>query len=212
MVVGPTEGPVCSTGHSSRTLCSLASLSSADGPWREVDPLLPLGVCCRRRYAATGRVVTAPGIAEGMLGVTLLFVHGTGVRAAGYTATLRVIEQGVKDHALPVAVRGCFWGEAEGARLNAGGASIPGYADTGGKVPRRADQLLAVWSMLYTDPWYELRLLRHMPRGGPASFRQEPSSVQLRRSVDDFTPSAILSEALRNADLAQRFDAAARGA
>src|SRR5664279_3064416 len=51
---------------------------------------------------------------------------------------------------------------AAGARLLAGGASIPGYGDTGGAEPSEADQLLALWSVLYTDPWYELRLLRNL--------------------------------------------------
>ena len=46
---------------------------------------------------------------------TILFVHGTGVRAAGYTATLDTVERQVVRHRLDVDVRGCYWGEAEGA-------------------------------------------------------------------------------------------------
>ena len=64
---------------------------------------------------------------------TILFVHGTGVRAAGYTATLDAVERQVARHGLDVDVRGCYWGEAEGAALAAGGASIPGYDESGGK-------------------------------------------------------------------------------
>jgi hypothetical protein len=138
----------------------------------------------------------------------LLFVHGTGVRAAGYTSTLRVIEQNVQRHGLPVTVRGCFWGEVEGARLRAGGRSIPGYGDTGGEEPTEADQLLALWSVLYTDPWYELRLLRHMSGAGPAPFGQEPPSAELRRTVQDFVPSIALTDELTEAGIAQHFEAA----
>src|SRR5215470_13953559 len=98
------------------------------------------------------------------MSTTILFVHGTGVRADGYTATLRTIKRQLNGRGSAVDVRGCFWGEAAGARLLAGGASIPGYGESGGTEPSEADQLLALWSVLYTDPWYELRLLRNRPR------------------------------------------------
>lgn len=136
----------------------------------------------------------------------LLFVHGTGVREVGFTSTLEVIKR--KDHGIAASVHGCFWGQAEGARLRGGGASIPGYADAGGAAPTEADELLAVWSMLYTDPWYELRLLRHMPRAAAPVFGQEPSAAVLRRGIDEFVPSGGLEEALTAAQLADRFDAA----
>lgn len=136
---------------------------------------------------------------------TLLFVHGTGVREAAYAATIRRIEQGVERHGLPLTVAGCFWGAAEGARLRADGRSIPGYGDTGGRVPSEADQLVALWSVLYTDPWYELRLLRYMPVAGPVPFGQEPPSVLVQRAVSTFTPSAELAAQLARCDLLERF-------
>jgi len=54
----------------------------------------------------------------------------------------------------------CSWGESVGARLRAGGASIPEYAESPpGKPPSRADVEKARWWMLYQDPLFELRLL-----------------------------------------------------
>ena len=136
----------------------------------------------------------------------MLFVHGTGVRAAGYTAVLSLIEQQVQRHRLPAKVHGCYWGEAEGARLRAGGASIPGYGDSGGREPSDEEQILALWSVLYTDPWYELRLLRHMPVTRSAVFGREPPSRQLSRLVQEFTPSPELTAIVAEHGLAHHFD------
>jgi hypothetical protein len=132
---------------------------------------------------------------------TLLFVHGTGVRAAGYTATLDTVERQVARHALDVDVRGCYWGEAEGATLAAGGASIPGYDESGGEQASEADQALALWSVLLTDPWYELRLLRHRPLTGPLPFGQEPPGVVLRHMVDTFVPPLDVTHPFADAGL-----------
>lgn len=132
--------------------------------------------------------------------VTLLFVHGTGVRAKGYAATLEVVRAQVAAHDLPLEVTGCFWGEAEGARLRANGASIPGYDKAGGAPPTEDDLLLALWIVLYSDPWYELRLLRHRVVGAIA-FGQEPPSVLLRRAVDAYVPSDELRERFAQAGL-----------
>jgi hypothetical protein len=141
---------------------------------------------------------------------TMLFVHGTGVRADGYTATLRVIREQAARQGLQLDVPGCFWGQAEGARLRVGGASIPGYAEAGGAAPSEADELLALWSVLYTDPWYELRLLRHRPRAGGEVFGQPPS-VLFRQAVESFAPSPELRASLAGAGLAGYFDAALAG-
>jgi hypothetical protein len=139
------------------------------------------------------------------VGETLLFVHGTGVRAERYSATLAVIKRGVERHNIPVEVAGCFWGEAEGAHLRVNGASIPSYARTGGNRPDEQDELLALWSLLYTDPWYELRLLRHMPVTEEAEFGEEPASVLLHRAVVEFAPSGQLTADLTEAGLKPRF-------
>jgi hypothetical protein len=132
---------------------------------------------------------------------TLLFVHGTGVRGVSYAATLRQIVLGVQRQGLDVDVRGCYWGGSQGARLRLGGGSVPGYASAGGHDPTEVDEMMALWSVLYTDPWYELRLLRNFPSSGPFPFGQEPPSEQLRRSIAGFVPSEELKGQLVAASL-----------
>jgi hypothetical protein len=138
----------------------------------------------------------------------LLFVHGTGVRGSAYAVTLGLIKRRAQRLHRPVNVQGCYWGQAEGARLRAGGQSIPGYEETGGRTPTEANELHALWSVLYTDPWYELRLLRHMPTSGPIPFGQESPRIMLRRMVDDFVPSDTLRDELVDRGLASFFQAA----
>ncbi len=139
---------------------------------------------------------------------SLLFIHGTGVRAKGYAATLEAIKKQVAAHGLPLEVRGCFWGEAEGARLRAGGVSIPGYGESGGAAPTEADELMALWTVLYSDPWYELRLLRHRPVVEAIPFGQEPPSILLRRAVDEYVPSGELRARFADAGLEPFLDSA----
>ncbi|WP_082938131.1 MULTISPECIES: alpha/beta fold hydrolase [unclassified Gordonia (in: high G+C Gram-positive bacteria)] len=132
---------------------------------------------------------------------TILFVHGTGVRESRYAATMETICREIARHGLDLAVRGCYWGDAEGAALAAHGASIPGYDEHGGSVPSEADQELTMWSVLELDPWYELRLLRHRPMAGPLPFGQEPPAVALRHAVDQFEPSIDALEHFAQAGL-----------
>lgn len=139
---------------------------------------------------------------------TLLFVHGTGVRQTGYSASFEQIRENAHKSGLPVEVLGCFWGGSEGARLNLGGASIPGYLEAGGGEPSEDDSLMALWSVLYTDPWYELRVLRNMPVQGPFPFGQEPPSAALRRNMEEFAPSEQLRELLEADHLQRYFDIA----
>lgn len=139
---------------------------------------------------------------------TLLFVHGTGVRQVGYAASIKQIRENARKADLPVDVVGCFWGGSEGARLNLGGASIPGYLEAGGGEPDEDDSLMALWSVLYTDPWYELRVLRNMPLEGQFPFGQEAPSEALRRSMEEFIPSELLRAALEAAHLQEYFHAA----
>lgn len=139
---------------------------------------------------------------------TLLFVHGTGVREARYAATLAVIQQRVAALELDLDVAGCFWGQAAGAALRADGASIPTYDETGGAALSAEEELLALWTLLYTDPWYELRLLRQLPSPEPIAPHERPASVRLREAVDAYVPSAATRAALDEQDLVDLFDQA----
>ncbi|MEW1830453.1 hypothetical protein [Streptomyces sp. NPDC088196] len=93
--------------------------------------------------------------------VTLLFVHGTGVREPDYSTALERIRAEVVSRRPDVRVEPCDWGSALGSHLRAGGASIPGFVDKAGKgpaAPAPQDEDVARWALLYADPFAELEL------------------------------------------------------
>jgi pimeloyl-ACP methyl ester carboxylesterase len=138
----------------------------------------------------------------------VVFVHGTGVREQGWAKSFAVIRQGLLGLDSNISVHGCFWGGSEGAELRADGVSIPDYAGTGGD-PSSADEGLALWAVLYTDPWYELRLLSNWPSdGGEFAPGEIPLSVRFTEQVDNFVPSGELSRLLASYDLRSYFDTA----
>ncbi|MGW4754347.1 hypothetical protein [Streptomyces chartreusis] len=82
------------------------------------------------------------------------------------------------------------------------GASIPGYADSGGGTDEKADEDIALWGVLYTDPWYELRLLG---LGAVPMVRMVPGQLspaeEFRAAIRSYTPSAELLALLAQHDL-----------
>ncbi|TKS96334.1 hypothetical protein [Streptomyces lasalocidi] len=98
---------------------------------------------------------------------TVLFVHGTGVRKASYDATFALFSAGLAAVRPRAEAARCYWGDAHGARLNAGGVSVPaGESDRGpGDVAVEpsaavdaAEADAALWGLLERDPLFELRL------------------------------------------------------
>lgn len=135
------------------------------------------------------------------MGGTLLFVHGTGTRAEKYTDVLERIAREVERHAIPLEVRGCYWGDVAGARLAAEGASIPGYDGSGGGAASDEEATeLALWDLLYTDPWYELRVLSLQP-ATTGRLGEEPPAERLARAIDQFAPTPDLTQAFEEAGL-----------
>ena len=131
---------------------------------------------------------------------SFVFVHGTGVRGEGYRRTFDQLRG-----RLGGDVSGCFWGASQGAWLRAKGASIPHYDVTGGSEP--SEQELALWAVLYTDPWYELRLLRFTVEGAadvPPSVT--PPADALREQIATFAPSIALHAELSACGLAEGFE------
>ncbi|OPF78218.1 hypothetical protein VT50_0220130 [Streptomyces antioxidans] len=91
---------------------------------------------------------------------SVVFVHGTGVRAKSYEKSLARVVSGLGRVRADIRVARCFWGEEHGASLGLGGASLPvrtknrGAGDDG---LLDEDDPLAVWALLEVDPLAELR-------------------------------------------------------
>ncbi|MFF7334967.1 hypothetical protein [Streptomyces sp. NPDC008150] len=132
---------------------------------------------------------------------SVVFVHGTGVRGAKFAATLEKIRKGFAEGGAPqLDVQGCYWADSHGARLRLGGASVPGYARTGGgQRETAADREADRWAVLYADPWHELRLLRLGAEADPAE--EDAFVVQ----AEDYRPSPQTAELLRAAGLEEFF-------
>lgn len=89
--------------------------------------------------------------------VSLVVVHGTGVRKEGYDAMFALVEARAKEAPYACKVVRCFWGEKYGAHVNEA-FSVPGdslRAIGDEELPAEPD--LALWYMLLHDPLYELR-------------------------------------------------------
>ncbi|MFE1438870.1 hypothetical protein [Streptomyces sp. NPDC058739] len=94
--------------------------------------------------------------------VTVLFVHGTGVREFSDGAALKRVRAEIAARHPEVRVEACDWGAALGTYLREGGASIPGFVEQGGRgpaAPAGEDEEIARWALLYADPFAELELL-----------------------------------------------------
>ena len=147
--------------------------------------------------------------------ITLVFVHGTGVRKHGYDDTLAVIREQLA-HWPNARVAECRWGEAHGCRLHASGASVPTY-----DAARAIDHQLtaqeaeeALWGLLLRDPLSELRLLavrdsdhKKLPLGGPSGDKLASQAATFERSGD---PDGPLRYLLADAGLLDDFTEARR--
>ncbi|WNE96450.1 hypothetical protein PS467_14455 [Streptomyces luomodiensis] len=116
---------------------------------------------------------------------SVVFVHGTGVRAKSYEKSFARVVSGLGRVRAEVRVVRCFWGEEHGASLGLDGASVPvrtrnrGLGDDG---PLDEDDPLAVWALLEVDPLAELREFAEAARArrgagarpGFAPGRQDP--------------------------------------
>jgi hypothetical protein len=111
-------------------------------------------------------------------------------------------------------VRPCYWGESEGSKLNAAGASIPSYNSTRSlaeslravQPEREEDYEIAIWDLLLKDPLVELRLLT--ATFGPTD---ELSPGQVGQSLEFDRLTAWETTLPANSDLRQQIAAAALG-
>ncbi|WP_063734447.1 hypothetical protein [Streptomyces sp. RTd22] len=91
---------------------------------------------------------------------SVVFVHGTGVRATSYEKSLARVVSGLGRVRADIRVVRCFWGEQHGASLGLGGASVPVRTKrrgVGGDDLLDEDDPLAVWALLEVEPLAELR-------------------------------------------------------
>lgn len=84
-----------------------------------------------------------------------MLVHGTGVRGEGYRELFQATQGGLASVDRGVELHGCYWADVGGVSLLGGGASIPGYSDTGGGEVGSQDR----WLVLTIDPFHELRVV-----------------------------------------------------
>ncbi|WP_406293303.1 hypothetical protein OG948_02050 [Embleya sp. NBC_00888] len=147
------------------------------------------------------------------------------MRAKSFDETMGVLSGVFAGRFRDVRFRGCHWAEAEGARP-ASRLSVPGCETSGGGTADPEDEQLAIWRVLYTDPWRELRLLglqkattrRASPGAEPAEqvflrgIRQWEPSPELRKTLTGYGLSAAFDEALVRVRASAELRAAAKTA
>ncbi len=118
----------------------------------------------------------------------LLFVHGTGVRQPAYSDGLARAKWKLHLLGCEAVLEPCYWGETCGARLNAGGASVPDFDSTRAIADQVPDEELEItlWGLLYQDPLFECRLLTRAGSAPAFSPKRAESPVlkRLTRGLD----------------------------
>ena len=140
----------------------------------------------------------------------LVFIHGTGGRQEAYAETLQHMEQAVQRWIPKGVLVPCLWGNALGAKLNAGGASIPSYSEAkGGQMLSPEEESIRFWEALYQDPFYEMRLLGLRPIQDDVIVPgQLTPSQQLQRRVEALAEADDLRAQLDKLGIGQVFDQA----
>ena len=133
---------------------------------------------------------------------SVIFVHGTGVRAVSFNETFTTVRDALNNRRPEVAVHPCYWGSV-GARLVLNGASIPRYGRSGGIPETSEEEALATWGVLYFDPGYELRLLGLRPRPSTGMARGAPASERFLDEVATYQPSQTVSAAFTDRGFAE---------
>ncbi|MFI0236011.1 hypothetical protein [Streptomyces sp. NPDC016845] len=137
---------------------------------------------------------------------SVLFIHGTGVRAPGYAEALRAVRAGLAGVRPDVTVAECDWGSALGSYLRADGASIPGYVPQDpARAPRPHDEERARWALLYVDPAAELHLFALAGQQTTAPFL--PGALPAGRQLWAWTQELVEAPAVRAAWQAAGLDA-----
>lgn len=144
---------------------------------------------------------------------TLLFVHGTGVRAKAFDATRHVLQEELNRRAIEFAdyrLEGCYWGEECGVKLPTAPKSVPDYLV--GESPTPAEEKLAKWLTLRCDPYFELRqVVRDEGEWDPAGAERKPPCAAMPAKIGSIRPEGDLKALLKRYGLAAYFDATVAG-
>ncbi len=142
----------------------------------------------------------------------VIFVHGIGGRQENYDITYQKIKQIIQHEKPSAEVKPCLWGDDYGAKLLAGGASIPNYRETGGEEDSKEEKFLERrWNELYQDPFWEIRLLgyredtKRSPFNDPRKivetriqeFLEELNSEKFLKKIEKYRITRFLKEACK---------------
>jgi hypothetical protein len=142
---------------------------------------------------------------------SLIYVHGTGVREPEYSNAYKLIEKKIRSSLPGWRPVGCFWGEEYGAKFHMDGGSIPNYATARaiGDALDERDESLILWQLLYSDPCYELFLIKTMseeedqePNFDRSSSSSRTERERLVKEIVGFRPSKALESMIEQSDLA----------
>ncbi len=133
---------------------------------------------------------------------SIIFVHGTGVRAASYHDSFEKIITGFSSLQRRPQIVQCLWGESAGARLLNGGASIPDFDSTNPQ-GKKEEQAVVSWTVLYEDPLYELRLLGLCPPPPGANLPGARADEECRRLLRAIADDGEITAQVRKCGLSE---------
>ncbi len=142
---------------------------------------------------------------------SLIYVHGTGVREPEYSNAYKLIEKKIRSLLPGWRLVKCFWGEECGVKFHRNGDSIPNYATARaiGDALDERDESLILWQLLYSDPCYELFLIKTMseeedqePNFDRSSSSSRTERERLVKEIVGFRPSKALESMIEQSDLA----------
>ena len=144
----------------------------------------------------------------------VVFVHGIGVRQPAYDKHFEKIEKNLVNRLGEdgISLHKCYWGGTEGSKLHADGASVPKEEATRAlsqELPD-AEYDLALWELLYRDPFYELRLYiaqQHGEEEVPPG--QRPPGENVLEKLEQLQ-TTTLDQSIAKAELQEVFDDAKR--
>lgn len=136
---------------------------------------------------------------------TVIFIHGTGVRATEYNQTFQLIQQRLLRERPDLTVLPCLWGESLGIKLNAEGASIPIYDSTLALAEDEQNPEIILWQELYRNPLYELWLLsQKQVDENDNPFGEQPSD-RIQSVLTNYNPAPELTELLTQGGITEEF-------